>query len=320
VTTAATTPADDASINLSHVTRRFGRSVAVDDLSLIVPSGTTCGFLGLNGAGKSTTLRMAVGLLAPTSGTLRVAGCDVPADRQALKFKLGYVPDRPTVYPWMTVSQAIDFCRTLYGPAWQFPAVAAMAKTLRLDLTKRVKHLSKGAAAKVSLLLAMGHDPAVLVLDEPTGGFDPLAHDEFLEGLLSTAISNGDRPPRTILFSSHTLPDVQRLADTVAILHRGRLLLHKPLDHLLATTKRLRVVLETESAPSVAPPGTVYQVRRGREWTVTVADFMPDTVGIVRDRNGGLPVEVIDLTLDDVFRDHVRAADPAGGPTGSEAR
>ena len=308
------TTSEDAAINLSHVTRQFGRSVAVDDLSLTIPAGTTCGFLGLNGAGKSTTLRMTVGLLAPSSGTLRIAGCDVPADRQLLKFKLGYVPDRPTVYGWMTVQRAIDFCRTLYGPSWRHQAVEAMAKTLRLDPPTRVKHLSKGAAAKLSLLLAMGHDPAVLVLDEPTGGFDPLAHDEFLEGLLSTAVDDaGDRPPRTILFSSHTLADVQRLADSVAILHRGRLLLHQPLDHLLATTKRLRVVLDSDTTLPVVPPNAIFQVRRGREWTVTVGEFSAERVARLRDLNGNAPVDVVDLTLDDVFRDHVRGADPDGG-------
>lgn len=297
-------------IELFHLTRRFGRTAVVDDLSLTIRPGTTCGFLGLNGAGKTTTIRMAVGLLRPSGGAVHIAGHDVPADRGPLKFRLGYVPDRPTVYGWMRVGQAVDFCRSLYGPAWHPDVVDRLLKTLRLDPAKRVKHLSKGAGAKLSLLLAVGHDPDVLILDEPTGGFDPLAHDEFLEGLLSAGATRDDRP-RTVLFSSHALADVQRLADTVAVLHKGRLLLHRPLEPLLASTKRLRVVLDDPAVATVSPPGAVREVRHGREWTVTVSDFSDASVGFVRDRNQVAGVDVVDLTLDDVFRDYVRAADPA---------
>ena len=118
-----------------------------------------------------------------------------------------------------------------------------------------------------------------------------------------------DDRPRTVLFSSHTLADVQRLADSVALLHRGRLLLHRPLEPLLASTKRLRVVLDDPAVPTVPPPNTVRHERRGREWTVTVSDFSPDQVAFIRARNRVAAVDVIDLTLDDVFRDYVRLGD-----------
>ncbi len=301
--------ADSTGIEISHVTCRFGQTAAVDDVSLTIPSGSTCGFIGLNGAGKTTTIRMLVGLLAPNAGSIRVGGFSLPSQRQLAKLHIGYVPDRPTVYPWMRVEQAMEFCRSLYGQRWKQRRCDELVKTLRLDKTKRVKHLSKGSAAKVSLLLAIGHDPKVLILDEPTSGFDPLARDEFLEGVLGAGMAESDGGQRrTILFSSHTLADVQRLADSVALIHQGRLLFHRPLDRLLETTKRLRSVLpEAPAAAMVLPPGTVHQQFRGREWTVTVADFSADKVEFIRAKNNVAQVDVVDVTLDDVFRDYVRA-------------
>jgi ABC-2 type transport system ATP-binding protein len=176
---AAAGGAVDPAICLEHVTRRFGRKAAVDDLSLSVPKGSVFGFIGLNGAGKTTAIRMMVGLLAPHGGTIRLAGCLVPAERDAMKPQVGYVPDRLNVYGWMRVGEAISFCKAFY-PRWDDDRVAELLKVFDLDLRKRVKHLSKGMGAKLSLLLALAHDPKVLILDEPMSGLDPLVREEFL--------------------------------------------------------------------------------------------------------------------------------------------
>ena len=195
-------------------------------------------------------------------GRAQAVGGQQRQKRQAAKPHIGYVPDRPTVYGWMRVRQAVDFCQSLYRPRWNILRCEELLRVLRLKPERRVKHLSKGEGAKLSLLLATGHDPAVLILDEPTGGFDVLARDEFLEGVLNVNLMAADRgQPRTVLFSSHALGDVQRLADSVAILHEGRLVLHRPLAQLLETTKRIRTVLEdtTPARDAVAPPGTVLQ-------------------------------------------------------------
>jgi ABC-2 type transport system ATP-binding protein len=297
----------NSAIQLSNLTRRFGKTNVVDGVSLNIAGGTTCGFIGLNGAGKTTTIRMLVGLLAPSSGTIQLAGCAMPSERDRAKRLIGYVPDRPTVYSWMTGNAAIAFCRSIYGSQWDDALVNTVAKSLRLDLNTKVKHLSKGSAAKLSLLLAIGHNPRVLILDEPTSGFDVLARDEFLQGILTvnTAAQAGGTGPRTVLFSSHSLGDVQRLADTVAILHQGKLVLHQPIDQLLGQTKRIRAVMDETSQPTVAPPGTVRESRLGREWTVTVKDFSADQVDFIRGKNQVSQLDVQDLTLDEVFRDYV---------------
>lgn len=289
-------------IDLANVTRRFGSVVAVNDLTLRIPRGTTFGFIGLNGAGKTTAIRMMVGLLAPHTGRIQVAGVEVPRQMQQLKPRIGYVPDRPNVYSWMRVRDAIDFCRTLRNN-WNQHRCDELLKLLDLDLEKRVCHLSKGMGAKLSLLLAISHDPEVLLLDEPTGGLDPLVREEFLEGVLAATTQR----EQAVLFSSHTLSVVQRLADCVGLLHEGRLLLHSPVDQLLERTKRIRAVLEDESPPvPQPPPGLVWQQVQGREWLITVENFSPDQIEFVRSRNRISHVDVIDLSLDDVFKDFVR--------------
>lgn len=301
-------PDDQWAIQCERLHRRFGRQNAVANLNLRVARGRTVGLVGLNGAGKTTLIRMLVGLLEPSSGTAHVAGCAVPLERDRLKPLIGYVPDRPTVYPWMRVREAIAFCRKFY-PDYDDERVSRLMGALDLDGNKRVKHLSKGNAAKVSLLLAIGHDPQVLVLDEPMSGLDPLAREQFLEGVLMSGMTR-DGQPRTTLFSSHSLADVRRVADEIALMHEGKLLLHSPIDELLERTKRLRAVLEDDAdlarATTDPPPGTVWQQVNGREWLLTVRDFGPDRLEFLHARNRIAHLDVQDVTLEDVFKDVVR--------------
>jgi ABC-2 type transport system ATP-binding protein len=286
-------------IALWNVTRRFGHQLAVDNLTLQIPRGTTFSFIGLNGAGKTTAIRMMVGLLRPHGGTIAINGIAVPQQRDWMKQHVGYVPDRPNVYPWMRARQAIDFARSFY-PKWNDSRCAQLMQMF--DPKKRAKHLSKGQGAKLSLLLAICHDPAVLILDEPTSGMDPLVREEFLEGVLAVT---GERE-QTVLFSSHTLADVQRLADSVGLMHEGRLLLQSPVDVLLEKTKRIRAVLEEETSTHEPPPGYVWEQVRGREWVITVNDFNSQQVEFVRSKNRVSHLDVEDMSLDDVFKDVVR--------------
>lgn len=288
-------------IDLRHVTRRFGRRVAVDDLTLGVRRGATAALIGLNGAGKTTAIRMMVGLLAPHAGQIFIAGAAVPRDRDRMKLRVGYVPDRPTVYAWMRVREAIDFCRALQ-PNWNDVRCGKLLKAFNLDRDQRVKHLSKGMAAKLSLLLAACHEPEVLILDEPTSGLDPVAREEFYEGVLSVTTER----EQTVLLSSHGLADVQRLADSVALMHKCRLLFHTPVDELLEKTKRIRAVLQEAGDALSPPPGLVRQEVRGREWLLTLENFSSDQVEFLRARNRIEHLDVFDVNLDDVFKDFVR--------------
>ena len=297
-----TTPADhEAAIELVDLTKRFGRTLAVDHLSLQVARGSTFGLIGPNGAGKSTTIRMLMGVLSPTAGKARVLGMDALSEPLRLKQRIGYVPETHHEYRWMRVDEVIGFCRSVYL-SWNDETCRQMLDLFALDPRKKVKHLSKGMLAKLSLLLAVSHDPELLVLDEPMAGLDPIAREEFLEGVLRILCDRG----QTVLFSTNVLDDVQRLADTVGILNDGRLLVERNIEELLSTTKRIRATLGDGGRPGRVPDGTIWQRVQGREWLVTVGDFSADKVQQIRAESAVEHVEVIDIGLEDLFKDFIK--------------
>lgn len=289
-------------IEIEGLTKVFGHTVAVRNLSLTIERGSTFGLLGPNGAGKSTTIKMLMGMLSITAGSAKVLGLDVAKIPTLVKDSVGYVPETHHIYRWMRVGQVIGFCRALYS-TWNDQTCREMLDLFRLDLNKKVRHLSKGMLVKLSLLLAVSHDPQVLILDEPISGLDPVGREEFLDGVLRTICERG----QTVLISSHTLDDVQRLADTVGILYEGRLLLHGRLDEILSTTKRIRATLVNGQRPASLPAGTLFDRVQGREWLLTVNDFRPEKLEHVRALEGVEHVEVVDLGLEDLFKDIVKA-------------
>ncbi len=297
-----TTDTDCAfAIETERLTKRFSDKAAVDDLTLQIPVGCVYGFIGPNGAGKSTTIRMLMGVLRRSGGEASVLGFDPGERREAMRQQIGYVPELHFIYRWMRVRDVIRFCRSLYA-TWNDQVCADLMKMFELDEKKRVKELSKGMVAKLSLIVAIAHEPELLILDEPTSGLDPLVREEFLDGVLRTICER----QKTVLFSSHTLSDVQRLADRVGIIHEGRLLTDCPTDELLTGTKRIRAVLRDGCAPGEPPEGTVWQRLDRREWLLTVRGFTPAVVERLRAENPVEHVEVIDIGLEDVFKDFIR--------------
>ncbi len=292
---------NDDAVQIVRLTKKFGQTTVVDDLSLRVARGSTFGLIGPNGAGKTTTMKMLMGMLRPTSGRATVLGTEVLAEPLVVKQRVGYVPESHHIDRWMRIGEAVGFCRSVYE-SWNDQTCQEMLKRFELDPDKKVKHLSKGMLVKLSLVLAVSHEPELLLLDEPMAGLDPLAREEFLDGVLRTICERG----QTVIFSTHSLDDVQRLADTVGILYEGRLLVHRNIEELLATSKRIRATLTNGSPPKQLPENIVWQRVQGREWVVTVSDFTPETVQRIRAQEGVDHVEVIDMGLEDLFKDFIR--------------
>jgi len=296
-----TTPSTTYAIETVGLSKRYGPKDAVRDLTLRIPRGEAFGFIGPNGAGKSTTIKMLMGLTRPSAGEARVLGFDSVKDGVTVKQRVGYVPELHFIYRWMRVGEVISFCRPLYEN-WNDRFCADLLKILELDPNNKVKQLSKGMVAKLALLLAVAHEPEVLILDEPTSGLDPVFREEFLDGVLRTLC---DRE-RTILFSSHALSDVQRIADTIGLIFEGRLIDHCRTEDLLNGTKRIRAVLSDGCAPGPPPEGTIWQRVQNREWLMTVRGFSPSTVEYLRTKYSLDNIEVIDLGLEDVFKDLIK--------------
>ena len=293
-------------IQLRSLSRTFGTTHAVRDLSLVVPRGLTLGLLGMNGAGKSTTLRMLMGLLKPTAGEALIDGREVIRYGPELRQQIGYVPERPTVYSWMRVQEAMQFCKSLQ-PGWDDQTADKLLQMFRLDRRKPVRALSRGMTTKLHLLLALAHRPDTLILDEPLSGLDPIVRDEFLEGVLA-GICEHDC---TVVLSSHQVDDVQKLADRVAFLHEGELVLEGETQALLNDVRRMRVTLADSDVAFTAPRGTILCRRERRVSTVTVRACDEQLLRETSQQAGVVQVDTDVLTLTELFKDVVRATETA---------
>src|SRR6476660_1658560 len=227
----------DAVIQLQSIVKRYGSQLALDRVSLEVPRGVVCALLGENGAGKTTAIRILLGLNEPDAGTATVLGLNSTEHGQIIRSRVGYVPERPTLYDWMTVSEIGWFTSGFY-PDGFLERYLHLAGDYHLPLKQKIKNLSKGMRAKVSLALALAHEPQVLILDEPTSGLDTLVRREFLEGMVDIAAAG-----RTVLLSSHQIGEVERVADIVAILRAGKLVLVERLETLKDQIRELSITM-----------------------------------------------------------------------------
>lgn len=226
---------------LRNVTKRFGRQTALDNVSLEAKAGQVIAVLGDNGAGKTTALRILLGLLNADEGQAEVLGMDSRRQGQEIRRRIGYVPDKPAFYEWMTVAEAGWFAAGFY-PHGYLEEYSRLVKQFGLPETKKLKHLSRGMQAKVSLSLGMAHRPELLVLDEPTSGLDPIVRREFLESMVDVAAEG-----RTVLLASHEIHEVERVADSVAILKQSSLATFDRLEVLKTSMQHVLITHADES-------------------------------------------------------------------------
>jgi ABC-2 type transport system ATP-binding protein len=285
----------DAVIHTDGLTKWFGPKQAVAGLSLDVPRGAIFALLGENGAGKTTTIRMLTGLLRPDYGRARILGQDPWADAVPLRRLLGYVPERPKFYDWMTVSE-IGWFTSGFHNAGFLTRYRKITDRFDLDPAARLGHLSKGQYAKVGLSLALASDPKVLILDEPTSGLDLLVRREFLSSMVDLAGEG-----RTIIISSHQVAEVERIASHVAFMAAGRVLLSGTLDDVKERLVRLRLLCEG-LPPDPRTLGTVLRHERERNQSrVVVLDPDPDAVAALRVTPGVRELQEMPLSLEEAY-------------------
>jgi ABC-2 type transport system ATP-binding protein len=244
---------------LEGVTRRFGRKIAVDRLDLAVPQGVVVGLLGRNGAGKTTLLRLATGVLWPDGGRIRTLGLDPVTQGLEVRARASLLAEESALYPWMTVGQIVSFASAL-SATWDGALARDLLRRLDLDERAKIKTLSRGTRAKVSLLLAVACRPSLLLLDDPTSGLDPLVRREVLETLLETVVGEGG----SVLYASHLIGDVERIADRIAVLDGGRLALEGELEEMKARTARFTAVFAESAAVPADLPGALDVRLEGR--------------------------------------------------------
>ena len=238
-------------IEIDRLVRRYGRTEAVDGLSLRVQRGRCYGFFGRNGAGKTTTIKCLLNLLRPTSGTVRVFGRDPAREEVAVKARLAYVPDQVAFYPWMTVRGSLDYFAS-FRERWNVALEKELLDRFGLDVRKKTSHLSKGQRTQLALTTAICAEPDLLVLDEPTSGLDPILRREFIETVIG-AYQDG-APGRTVFVSTHLISEFEGLIDEFTIIDGGRNVLTLEADDARARYQRItaRFASETRSLMRIA--------------------------------------------------------------------
>ena len=282
------------------LTKQFADTAAVCGLDLEVAAGRVYGFLGRNGAGKTTTIKILLDLLRPTSGKVEVLGLDPHHDAVAIKQRVGYVAEVPVLYGWMRVREIISFTGGLYK-TWRPDKVTGLLERFGLDPESKVKSLSRGMNAQLALVLALGHDPELLILDEPATGLDVLVRRDFLESIVHLIQEEGG----TVFLSSHLVHEVERVADQVAIIESGRLVIAGDVDVVKGQMKKVLVRSEGDFSRLQALDGIGEIEGEGRSRLVTVREFGPG-IQAAMEECGAQIVETIDLSLEEAFVEHVR--------------
>jgi ABC-2 type transport system ATP-binding protein len=233
-------------VEIRNLSRRFGSADALSDVSLSIPRGVVFGLVGANGAGKTTLIRHAMGLLRAQSGSVSVFGLDPVSNPTTVLSRVGYLSELNELPEWMRVDELINFTRSFY-PKWDQDYAESLRQNFELDPRKVVQSLSKGQRARLGLLLALSYRPELLILDEPSSGLDPLVRRDILRAIIKTIAQEG----RTVLFSSHLLDEVERVADHVAIINGGRIIQNDELESLKSSFHRL--VFRFGSPPAATP-------------------------------------------------------------------
>lgn len=292
----------EMAITLSGVSKRYGPTEALRDITLEVPAGSFFALLGPNGAGKTTLLRCLAGLIRPDRGTGRVLGEPMGPGYPTvgLKNRIGYVSQQQSFYERMTVQELLDLCRGL-RPRWSQQVVSRYLDLFGLSQSVMVRKMSTGMRAQLGLTLVMGGEPDLLILDEPTLGLDPLLRHQYLQTLVADTMETG----RTVLLSSHDLDQIERLSDQMAILRGGSIVLHGSVDDLKQSEKRIRVA-GTPAPEALERTVGVWKVRReGQGWLLFARGEAARLRQSLLQVEGVTGVQVLDQSLEEIFFSYV---------------
>ena len=303
-------------VDIAGLVKTYGAARALDGVDLTVPEGSVFGFLGPNGAGKTTTLRVLAGLARPTAGSARVLGYDVVRDADAVHGLIGYLPDVPGFYAWMTAREFLELSGKLFGLSGT--ALGERVEAL-LDLAglsgvdARIGGYSRGMKQRLGVAQALINAPRLLLLDEPTSALDPIGRRELLEMI------GGLAGRTTVFFSTHILADVERVCDTVAVLARGRVVEQAPIDDLKARHGGgHRVLVEVDDPERLAQavagaPWLRGATREGRDLELDVTDleraFRAVPAAVAAQGLALRRLEAAEVSLEEVFVDLVEGAD-----------
>jgi len=261
---------NDAAVQASHLRKTFGPRAVLDDLSFAVRPGEVIGVLGKNGAGKTTLLEIMLGFTPPSSGSMHIFGAEslsLPGD---VKRRVGFVPQQDELLNQLTAGEQLRVIASFY-PQWDHALIQRLCTEWNVDLKARIKSMSVGERQKLSILLAFGHRPDLLILDEPVASLDPMARRQFLEQLVDLSTDG----QRAIIFSSHIVSDIERLATRIWILKEGRLAWEGDLESLKESVLRIHIRARGPALAEFTVPGAINFRRQAQSAVAVVRDWNP---------------------------------------------
>lgn len=288
-------------ISFQNVTKSFAGQKALNEVSYDVPAGVVFALLGENGAGKTTSIKSILGMCQPDQGSVSVLGMHPMARSLDIRKQVGYVPEQASLYDWMTVKEAGWFAAGFYPAGFQ-EEFERLAQSFGLPLKQKISNLSKGMRAKVVLSLAMAHKPPLLILDEPTSGLDTLVRREFLESMVDMTAAG-----QTVYLSSHQIPEVERVADIVAIMKEGKLLLVEDLSTLKDSCREVIVTYEDKVHTSGIPGQLVCQKTQGRQSICMIRTTEEESYYRLQENSDVRTVDVRRPSLEDIFVAYMQA-------------
>lgn len=291
---------NDPIIKVTDITKNFSSKTVLNGLSLEISRGSVFGLLGTNGAGKTTLIKSILGLLKISFGKISVLEDDPWTFKDVTKEKIGYVPQSDRAYPWLTVKQLVEYTASFYKH-WNHDLVNQLLEEWKIDTTEKFGILSEGQAQKVSIILALGHEPELLVLDEPVASLDPAARRQFLKTILDI-VSQRDC---TVFFSTHITSDLERVADHVALLKAGKIHFVGELDQLKDEVKRLRIIAQQPLPEQIQCEGFLHCEPCAQGAIVAIRGFS-ESVKAQIEKNFEATVEVEDLNLEEIFLELTR--------------
>jgi ABC-2 type transport system ATP-binding protein len=299
---------NEPAIDLQAVYKSFGRTDVLRGVTLQLERGKTFAFLGRNAAGKSTTIRLLLGLLARDDGAIRVLGLDPQEKPLELRRRVGYLAEDQTMYGWMRVEEIVRFVAPFY-PTWDHDLALKYVRDFELPARTRIKHLSKGQNVRLGLVLALAHRPELVILDDPALGLDPIMRKQFNRDLITHLQGEG----RTVFYSSHLLYEVEPVADEVAILDHGRIVRQADTETLRRDVKQ--IILSRDALTALRLSLAILDERTDGDRMAIVVERAENALRLLA--REGVEHRVVDLNLDEIFEAYVagrRSDAPAAAP------
>ena len=286
---------NEPAVQASRLRKSFGPRDVLHDLSFEVRPGEVIGVLGKNGAGKTTLLELMLGYSTPSSGEVRIFGAESQRMPGDVKRRVGFVPQQDELLYQLTVAEQLRVIASFY-PKWDHELISRLCGAWGVDPQARIKSMSVGERQKLSIMLAFGHRPDLLILDEPVASLDPLARRQVLEHLVELSAEG----QRAVVFSSHIVSDIERLASRIWILKEGRLFWEGDLESLKESVSRLHIRFGGATVPNFEIPGVINQRAQAQSVTAVVRDWTPAIQQSFEERYS-VTVEQESLGLEEIF-------------------